>query len=95
MQQYVARLEEERGFDTDNTLQKCLLLGEEVGELFKSIRKVEAGIALDIAYTREADPGAELADIFTVLMTIANRLNIDLENAFRRKEDQNRHRVWR
>ncbi len=95
MQQYVALLEAERGFDTDNTLQKCLLLAEEVGELFKSIRKGEAGIALDVEYTHEADPGAELADIFTVLMTIANRLNIDLEHAFRQKEDKNRHRVWR
>jgi NTP pyrophosphatase (non-canonical NTP hydrolase) len=95
MQQYVARLEVERGFDSDNTLQKCLLLAEEVGELFKSIRKGEAGIALDVECTREADPGAELADIFTVLMTIANRLNIDLEQAFRKKEDKNRSRVWR
>jgi NTP pyrophosphatase (non-canonical NTP hydrolase) len=30
-----------------------------------------------------------------VLMTIANRLDIDLEDAFRQKEDKNRHRVWR
>src|SRR6266496_5109274 len=61
MQQYVALLEAERGFDTDNTLQKCLLLAEEVGELFKSIRKGEAGIALDVEYTHEADPGARVA----------------------------------
>jgi len=40
-QNYVKKLEVERGFENENVLQKCLLLGEEVGELSKAIRKSE------------------------------------------------------
>ncbi len=32
-------MEIDRGFTEQNILQKCLMLGEEVGELFKAIRK--------------------------------------------------------
>lgn len=39
LQRYVSELEQERGFAHQDVLQKCLLLGEEVGELFKTIRK--------------------------------------------------------
>lgn len=38
---YVTELEKERGFSQEPVLQKCLLLGEEIGELFKAIRKQE------------------------------------------------------
>jgi len=45
-QQYVAELETERGFSHQTIIDKCLLLGEEVGELFKAVRKSE-GLAVD------------------------------------------------
>ncbi len=45
-QKYVAELEQERGFSKQNAKDKCLLLGEEIGELFKAIRKVD-GIGID------------------------------------------------
>ena len=35
-QAYVAALETERGFCSQSAKDKCLLLGEEVGELFKA-----------------------------------------------------------
>jgi NTP pyrophosphatase (non-canonical NTP hydrolase) len=38
-QKYVTELEEKRGFTEQTVLQRSLLLGEEVGELFKAIRK--------------------------------------------------------
>ena len=40
-QKYVEQLENERGFSEQNVIQKCLMLGEEIGELFKAIRKKE------------------------------------------------------
>jgi NTP pyrophosphatase (non-canonical NTP hydrolase) len=39
LQRYVAEMEEERGFSHLDVVQQCLLLGEEVGELFKAVRK--------------------------------------------------------
>lgn len=91
-QTYVKRLEQERGF-TDVTLQQnCLLLGEEIGELFKAIRKIE-----NMRIDRNSQVGSveeELADVMIFLCSIANRLNVDMEQAFRDKEAINHRRKW-
>jgi NTP pyrophosphatase (non-canonical NTP hydrolase) len=74
-QEYVRKLEEERGF-TGNTLQQeALLLGEEVGELFKALRKQQK-MALD-SNSVVGGPDEELADILIYICAIANRLDID------------------
>lgn len=91
-QQYVTELENERGFADQNVLEKCLLLGEEVGELFKAIRK-KTNISIDV----KADVGdvdEEIADIFIMLCSIANRLDVNIEQAFREKEEINKSRKW-
>ncbi len=93
-QKYVEELEAERGFQNQNTIQKCLLLGEEVGELFKAIRKNEAGLRVDNA-SKIGTIEEELADILIYLFAIANRHAIDLEKAFREKEEKNKTRTWK
>ena len=91
-QNYVQALENERGFSHQTVLTKCLLLGEEVGELFKAIRKVE-GIKID-QNSNFGTIAEELADILIYLCAIANRYDIDLEAAFRDKEKTNMNRNW-
>jgi NTP pyrophosphatase (non-canonical NTP hydrolase) len=91
-QAYAKKLECIRGFDNDQLIEKCLLLGEEVGELFKAIRSLR-GIKIDHA-SAIGTVQEELADIFIYLLTIANRCNIDLEKAFREKEEKNKQRTW-
>ncbi|MHA1112372.1 MAG: MazG nucleotide pyrophosphohydrolase domain-containing protein [Promethearchaeota archaeon] len=91
-QSYVVSLEEERGFSDQNVKEKCLMLGEEVGELFKAIRKQE-GIKIDMN-SKFGSIEEELADILIFLCAIANRYDIDLEIAFRNKEKINHQRVW-
>lgn len=93
-QAYVHALEEERGFADDPTLQKCLLLGEEIGELFKAIRKAEK-MKMDPSTTFSGSVEEELADVLIYLLAIANRYQINLERAFRKKEEQNKQRQWR
>lgn len=93
LQKYVTELEHERDFINQTTIDKCLLLGEEVGELFKAVRKAE-GLAVDKNSTF-TEIGDELADIFIYLCAIANRKGIDLEEAFRAKEEKNKKRVWK
>jgi NTP pyrophosphatase (non-canonical NTP hydrolase) len=73
-------------------VQQCLLLGEEVGELFKAVRK-QQNLTVD-PQSRVGDVEEELADVLIYLCAIANRLDIDLEDAFRRKEQRNEQRVW-
>jgi NTP pyrophosphatase (non-canonical NTP hydrolase) len=92
LQRYVVELEVERGFQGQDVLAKALLLGEEVGELFKAVRKSQ-GLSID-PQSKTGHVSEELADILIYLCAIANRFGIDLEQAFRRKEEINHRRSW-
>ena len=92
IQEYVAMWEKERGFADESALQKCLLLGEEIGELFKAIRK-SSGIKVD-PYSTVNSVGEELADVLMFLVAIANRYQIDLEASLRATDKKNRNRIW-
>lgn len=92
-QKYVIELEKERGFFEQTVKDKCLLLGEEVGELFKAIRK-ETHMSVD-PHSKVTSCQEELADIFIMLCSIANRLDINLEKAFQEKEEINKVRTWK
>ncbi len=92
-QEYVKKLENERGFSKQDVIQKCLLLGEEIGELFKAVRKMQS-ISIDKQNSKITTVEEELADILIYICSIANRYNINLEEAFRHKEEINKKRVW-
>jgi len=92
LQAYVVELENERGFSQQSARDKCLLLGEELGELFRAVRRAE-GLAVE-ASSRAADVADELADCLIYLCALANRYGIDLESAFRAKETRNATRTW-
>lgn len=93
LQQYVANMERERGFTNSTVQEQCLFLGEEVGELFKAIRKQQKLKIDQKSVVGSVDE--ELADILIYLCSIANRLDIDLETAFREKEQVNEQRDWK
>jgi NTP pyrophosphatase (non-canonical NTP hydrolase) len=93
-QKYVTQLEQERGFTKFGVLEQSLLLGEEVGELYKAIRKSEAKMGY-ATKGYDANPAEELADILIMVCAVANRLGIDLEDAFRQKEARNHERTWK
>ena len=95
IQQYVKALVEERGFADQSVTQTTILLVEEIGELCKSIRKSHAGMGIDTSKTYELDAAGEIADIIVVLTCIANQLGINMEQAFRDKEEKNKNRIWR
>lgn len=92
LQAHVAQAEQERGFQAQSAADKCLLLGEEVGELFKAVRKA-SGLTID-PHSQIGDVGNELADILNYVLAIANRYHIDLGEAFANKEAVNQTRTW-
>lgn len=92
IQDYVARMEAERGLDKQDLPAQCLKLGEEVGELYRAVRKLQ-GQPQDPG-GRVADVGDEAVDALILLMSIVNRCGINLEDAFRAKEARNESRVW-
>ncbi|WNI19595.1 MazG nucleotide pyrophosphohydrolase domain-containing protein [Actinacidiphila sp. ITFR-21] len=85
-------MEIERGFSERPVIEQCLQLGEEVGEVFKAVRKSEK-MRLD-PNSAVGDVGEELADVLIYLCAIANRLGIDLADALRTKETVNETRTW-
>ncbi len=93
LQRYIEEAAKVRGFDKQNALQKCLILGEEVGELFKAVRKEEKmpiGLHSKVGTIEE-----ELADVLMYVCTIASYYGVDLEEAFRAKDKIHSRRVWR
>jgi NTP pyrophosphatase (non-canonical NTP hydrolase) len=93
IQAYVAAMEHERGFSDRDVLSQALLLGEEVGELNKAIRKRQKHLTVD-PESRVGEVDEELADILIVMCSIANRYGIDLDEALRKKEARNELRRW-
>ena len=91
-QRYVADMKTERGFNQTDVIYDCLLLNEEVGELCKAIRKYK-GKRID-ANSSVGAVSEELADIFIYICSIANITGVDLEKAFRDKEEVNKKRTW-
>jgi NTP pyrophosphatase (non-canonical NTP hydrolase) len=92
IQNYVAKMEAERGLNKQDLSSQCLKLGEEVGELYRAVRKLQ-GQPQD-PDGRVADVGDEAVDALILLMSIVNRCGINLEEAFRTKEARNESRVW-
>ena len=93
LQTYVREMKIERGFSTEDKVLECFLLGEEMGELFKAVRKSSGNkLALDSTAPEVAD---ELADCLIYILSIANQHDIDLEQAFREKEVKNKSRQWK
>ena len=94
IQEYVREIERERGFDTTTSnVQSCLQLGEEIGELFKAVRKAEKMRVDERSAIGTIDE--ELADILIYVMCIANRYGVDLATALREKEEVNKRREWK
>ena len=91
-QEYVKEMIKERGFTKNTVLQNSLMLGEEIGELFKAIRKTE-NMRTD-SNSNIHNIEEEIADVFIYICTIASQYNIDLEKAFRYKEKINNKRIW-
>lgn len=92
-QKYVKKMKEARGFRQD-PIYECCLLAEEVGELISAVRKNTKGGSIGSGSV----PGnikLELADVLIYLCSIANMHQIDLEEAFREKEEINKQRVWK
>lgn len=73
-----------------------LLLTEEIGELAKAIRKEKTTMSIDNNKIRNYDTiESEVADVFVVLCTICNKLNINLFSSLKDKEKENIERIWK
>jgi len=83
----------ERGFKDESISELLMLLMEECGELARACRK-HTSAKTDAARPDKEKVDHELADILMYTLAIANYFNLDLEKAFREKEEINKQRTW-
>lgn len=84
----------ERDFIDQNISELLMLLMEECGELARACRK-HTSVKSDTARETQNNLSHELADIFMYVLAIANKYDINLETAFREKEEINKKRSWK
>lgn len=89
-QQYVREFSRIKGFDTSTIEQRMLYLMTEVGELSKEVLSV----SFHPDEEKKENLGYEMYDVVWNIFDLANKLNIDLEQAFKRKKEINDKRVW-
>lgn len=92
-QKYVKEMKAERGFNTE-PIYECCLLAEEVGELISAVRKSTKGGSIGSGSVAGSIK-LELADVLIYVCSLANIHGIDLEEAFREKEEINKQRTWK
>jgi NTP pyrophosphatase (non-canonical NTP hydrolase) len=93
LQRYIAVICQERGWTKDSPSEKFVLFIEEIGELAKAMRKA-SGLYEERAKQRDIALEEEFADVLSYLLDLANCFHVDLEQAFRAKEQINQSRTW-
>ena len=93
LQDYIRQFVTDRGFENESVEQKFVSLVEEVGELAKAIRPA-IGIKF-AADTSRTEIEEEFADVLLLLLSLANKLDVDMATAIENKEVKNRKRSWR
>ena len=92
LQKYTAQMVVERGFQNETAPEIFMLFLEECGELAKAARKYQ-NLHTD-KNSKQFKIEEEAADVLVYLLDICNHYQIDLEKAFREKEEINKKRVW-
>lgn len=93
-QNYVTKMLKERGFDKETIPEVFMMFLEECGELARSARKEQKHIKVYKGKKR-SNISHEFADVFIYLLQLCNCFEVDLEKAFREKEEINKKRVWK
>lgn len=94
LQKYIKQVTQDRGFDHETVSDLFMLFLEESGEFARAARKT-AGIKSDVNKVIDSNLKHEAADVFIYLLTLCNKLGIDLEQALREKEEINNSRTWK
>lgn len=89
-QEYVREYSKEKGFETSSIEQRMLYLMTEVGELSKEVLEV----SFDPVGEKKENLGFEMYDVVWNIFDLANKLGIDLDQAFTKKMEINEKRTW-
>lgn len=94
LQKFIKDLCEEKGWDKNTHLDKFLLFSEECGELARAIRDYKGLYSKKNQTQDTSNLEEELVDVLNYLLDLANHFDIDLEEAFAKKNNINKTRSW-
>lgn len=94
LQEYNKKMIEVRGFSNETPQDIMLLLTEELGELAKEVRK-STHIKMDSNASRTQNLDKEIADVFSYIVSLCVATDIDLFEAYKKKEIENLKRTWK
>jgi NTP pyrophosphatase (non-canonical NTP hydrolase) len=92
LQAQVRQMCADRGWN-DGYETKFLLFTEEVGELAKAMRQ-QRGLYAEAGKDSQVNLAGEFADVLSYLADLANVFGVDLEDAYRAKDEENKKRTW-
>lgn len=84
----------EKGFDKSTIEQRTLFLMTEVGEMVKELLHISYHPDREDLEEIKERLGLEMYDIVWNICDLANKLDIDLEEAFLKKMEINKTRTW-
>ncbi|OPZ79008.1 MAG: hypothetical protein BWY78_00287 [Alphaproteobacteria bacterium ADurb.Bin438] len=94
IQKEIVRLRGERNFSTD-LMHITLLLCEEMGEMLAQIRRPFIDGKQALPEEDKSSLKHEIADVFILLNALADKVGVDLEDAWLSKEHINDNREWK
>ncbi|MFD3260190.1 MazG nucleotide pyrophosphohydrolase domain-containing protein [Paenibacillus lentus] len=94
MQKYAKQFSEEKGFGVNTIQTRTLYLMTEVGELAKEILSISFHPTEEKVRMAKENIGLEMYDVIFNILDLANQLEIELEEAFQKKMELNKHRTW-
>ncbi len=92
LQDYVKKTGIERGFSDETAQDSFMLLVEELGEVAKAMRPLHGVKTASDSQLLELSH--EVADVQLLLLSLCNKLDINMWDAVVEKEAKNRKRVW-
>lgn len=92
LQAYIKKTGTERGFENETAQDSFMLLVEELGEVAKAMRPLHGIKVADDSTLSEISH--EVADVQLLLLSLCNKLGIDMWDAVVAKELKNRERKW-
>jgi len=91
MQRHLVDFVKSRGWNNKTETEVFMLFVEEVGELAKALRK---HISLQGEEPDKDNLEEEFADVLNFLLDLADKTDVDLEEAYRKKHSINKKRTW-
>lgn len=94
LQHEVKQFSEKHGFDRSSLEQRAMFLTTEVGELVRELLAVSYHPEATNMEEIKRNIGYEMYDVVWNICELANKLGIDLEQAFQEKSHINEQRTW-